>query len=382
MTKYLFTPGPVQLDAAVQAAMAEPVTSHRSREFPALLLRLQNRLRDLLRTRCPVPVVPGSGTGALEALAVNLVGPHSKVLSFSCGVFGDRFREIVRRRGAEVMPFDIEPGRACLPDDVANACRSFPDADLLLLTHNETSTGVLNPIEEICRALPDRKPLVLVDAVSSLGVVPVYPEKWGIDAMASCSQKGLGAPPGLGILWLSSRARDVLSKGLSAPTVFFDLSALLSALEKEEPSFPYTPPVTILRALDAALDGLARTGYERRFEAARRFARTLVEGFSGMGLELFVTDGTFRSPGVTSVKIPGKRADDLREILRDLGIETAGGQGGLKGDILRIGHFCGEGWPEVCLLLGSFLFACKKAKIPVKEPDLGKCLEVFAKEEA
>ncbi|MGC9371945.1 MAG: pyridoxal-phosphate-dependent aminotransferase family protein [Thermovirgaceae bacterium] len=380
MKKYLFTPGPVPLGAGVQAAMAEPVISHRSREFSVLLVRLQNRLRDLLRTSLSVPLVPGSGTGALEALAVNLIGPHSKVISFSCGVFGDRFREIAARRGARVIPFNIEPGRACFPDDVAKACRSFPDADALLLTHNETSTGVLNPIEEICRALPEPRPLILVDAVSSLGVVPLYPEKWGIDGIASCSQKGLGGPPGLGLLWLSNRARNVLGTRTTAPMVFFDLGALLSGLEREEPSVPYTPPVTIVRALDAAVDVLAVKGYEQRYKAARCFARTLAEGFTAMGLEPFVSDRRYRSPGVTSVKIPGRRAEEIREILRDLGIETSGGQGGLKDDILRIGHFSDEGWPELCLLLGSFLFACKRAEIPVKEPDFGKCLDLFSEE--
>jgi len=382
MRKYLFTPGPVPLAAGVQAAMTEPVTSHRDREFPALVLRLQNRLRDLLRTSGPVPFVPGSGTAALEALAVNLIEPGSKVLSFSCGIFGDRFREIARRRGAQVFSFDTAPGSPCLPGEVAGACREFADADVLLLTHNETSTGVLNPLEEICRRLPEKRPLILVDAVSSLGVVPLYPEKWGIDAIASCSQKGLGAPPGLGVLWLSNRARNVLGKRETAPTVFFDLCALLAGLEKEEPSVPYTPPVTIVRALDAALDGMARAGYEKRFSDAKRFARTLARGFGSMGLRLFVHDEAYRSPGVTAVEIAGGRAEDVRENLRDCGIETAGGQGALKGRILRIGHFSGEGWPEAALLLGSFWFACKGAKIPVEEPDFGKCLEEFEKEEA
>ncbi len=382
MKKYLFTPGPVPLAAGVQAAMVEPVTSHRDREFPALLLRLQNRLRDLLRTSDPVPFIPGSGTAALEALAVNLIEPGSKVLSFSCGIFGDRFREIARRRGAGVVPFNIEPGHACLPEEVAKACRSFPDADVLLLTHNETSTGVLNPIEEICSALPGQRPLILVDAVSSLGAVPFYPEKWGIDAIASCSQKGLGAPPGLGLLWVSSRARNALGARRTVPTVFFDLGALLAGLEKEEPSVPYTPPVSIVRALDAALDGMARAGYEKRFSDAKGFARTLARGFRSMGLRLFVNDQAYRSPGVTAVEMAGGRAEEIRENLRDCGIETAGGQGALKGRILRIGHFSGEGWPEACLLLGSFWLACKRAHIPVEEPDFGKCLEEFEKEEA
>lgn len=382
MTKYLFSPGPVPLDPAVQAANAGPVISHRSREFPALLLRLQNRLRDLLRTSGPVPVFPGSGTAALEALAVNFTGPGTTAISFSCGVFGERFREIVKRQGARIIPFDVDPGRACSPGDVAEACNRYPEADVLLLTHNETSTGVLNPLEEICRALPEERPFVMVDAVSSLGMVPLYPEEWGIDAIASCSQKGLGAPPGLGIVRLSERIRSRLEKSAPPPTVFFDLDALISGLEKEEPSVPYTPPVTIIRALDAALDGMARMGYARRFESARRFARALSEGFASMGLKLFVPEDQFRSPCVTSVEIPGKRAEEVREILRDYGIETAGGQAGLKGRILRIGHFTDEGWPEACLLLGSFWSACKGAQISVEEPDLGKCLGAFGKEEA
>lgn len=381
MTRYLFTPGPVPLDGRVSSVMAEPVAGHRSREFAVLLLRVQNRLRDLLRSAEPVPLIPGSGTGAMEALAVNFTGPGSKVISVSCGVFGERFREIARRCGAEVATFDIEPGRPCLPEDVLEACRIHPDADVLLLTHNETSTGVCNPLEEICRALPKERPLILVDAVSSLGVVPLYPEEWGVDALASCSQKGLMAPPGLGICWLSPRAREVLSKGRETPTVFFDLKAFLSGLEREVPSVPYTPPVTVIRALDAALDGILQEGSRKRFTARRRFARSLAAGMESMGLKLFVEQKEHRSPGVTAVEIPENRAEDVRKALSDIGLETAGGQGKLKGRIFRVGHFTREDWPEICLILGSLWAACREVGISLREPDLKNVREVYERED-
>ncbi|HAG22917.1 MAG: Aminotransferase class V [Synergistales bacterium 53_16] len=381
MKRYLFTPGPVPLDGRVSSAMARPVAGHRSREFSTLLLRVQNRLRDLLRSTEPVPLVPGSGTGALEALAVNFTGPGSKVISLSCGVFGERFREIARRSGAEVVSFDIEPGKPCLPEDVRDACMIHPDADVLLLTHNETSTGVCNPLEEICRALPKERPLVLVDAVSSLGVVPLYPEKWGVDAIASCSQKGLMAPPGLGICWLSPRAREVLSKGREASSVFFDLKAFLKGFEKEMPSVPYTPPVTVIYALDAALEGIFNEGAQKRFAARRRFALALAEGFESMGLELLVGQKEYRSPGVTAVKIPEMRAESVREALDGMGLETAGGQGKLNGHIFRVGHFTWEGWPEICLILGSVWAACREVGISLREPDLKNVREVYERED-
>lgn len=381
MRRHLFTPGPVPLDPHVQLAMAEPVAGHRSSEFSALLSRLQNRLTDLLRSEGPVPLFPGSGTAALEALAVNFTGRGSKVISVSCGVFGDRFREMARRQGAEIIPFDVEPGGACRPEAVADACRGHPDADALLLTHSETSTGVLNPLEEICKALPEKKPLLLVDAVSSLGVVPLHPGKWGVDGIASCSQKGLAAPPGLGIVWLSGRARNALCTGVTPRTVYFDLPELLSGFQEERPSIPYTPPVTLLRALDAALDLMAREGCERHFAARKRFARLLADGLDSMGLELLAGEERHRSPGVTAVKIPEGRAGEVREALREMGLETAGGQNGLKGHVVRIGHFTNEGWPEACLLLGSLWAACRKAGIALDKPDLSRCYKVFREED-
>ncbi|MBP8673048.1 MAG: alanine--glyoxylate aminotransferase family protein, partial [Synergistales bacterium] len=170
--KYLFTPGPVPLPHEVASSGARPMIGHRSEEFSALLLRLQNRLRDLLKSSGPVVLFPSSGTGALQSLVENLLRPGDVVISVSCGQFGFRFREMASRMDCQIIPVDVPWGGAVAPEAVVEAVKAHPEARAILLTHNETSTGVINPIHAIASALPKERPLLLVDVVSSLGVAP------------------------------------------------------------------------------------------------------------------------------------------------------------------------------------------------------------------
>ncbi len=359
MVQHLFTPGPVALSPETLLAGARPMMSHREPRFSALLRRLQNRLCDLMDVDGPILLLPGSGTGALEALALNLVLPEDRVLSLSCGVFGERFREIVARRGATVAAVDVEPGRAVTAEAACRALEAHPGTTVLLLTHNETSTGVTNDIESIVAALPrEGRPLVLVDAVSSLGAMACRPQAWGVDGLASASQKGLVTPPGVALLWLSPRAWEKAER-CASPSYYFDVALHRRFLEKEEPENPYTPPVSLLVSLDEALSLMADEGFSRRFEGRRRFAEALVAGAAALGLAPFVFDASSRSAGVTALAVPGGRGVELQKALRSLGIEAAGGQKALKGAVIRLAHYGDESWPELALLLGGLYGAMK-----------------------
>ncbi|MDR1886226.1 MAG: alanine--glyoxylate aminotransferase family protein, partial [Synergistaceae bacterium] len=332
MSGYLLTPGPVPTSREVSLAEARELIGHRGAAFSEIFLRIEAKLSKLLRSGGPVAILPSSGTGALESLAANLAGPDTRAISVSCGVFGDRFREITALGGTKMINVDIEPGGWASPEIVSGAVAANPDADVLLLTQNETSTGVMNPIREIIAALPrDKRPLVLVDGVSSVGAMPCYPEEWGIDGLAAASQKGLLTPPGLGFVWLSERGWEAAS-ARKCPSYYFDLPRQRKYLDRDAPENPYTPPVSLYYALDAALDTVTSDGW---FEARRRASEALAAGAESLGFQPLVSDKKFRSPGVTALTLPGGDIPSVIKRLRAMGLDPAGGQGTLKGRIMR-----------------------------------------------
>ncbi|MCF7935837.1 MAG: alanine--glyoxylate aminotransferase family protein [Synergistales bacterium] len=368
MDRYLVTPGPVPVPQGGQEAGVRQPVSHREPAFSVLLARVVNRLRDLLDTSGPVVVLPSSGTGALEALVQNLIAPGERVLSVSCGAFGERFREIARRRGAEVVPLDIPWGRAVSPEEVRSALRNSGGVAAVLLTHNETSTGVVNPVEAIASVLPGKKPLLLVDSVSGLGAMPCFPERWGVDGLASASQKGLLAPPGLGIAWLSPRGWEKASAA-SQGGLYFDLPSYRERMEGGRPQTPCTPAVTLLNVLDATLHLMVSVGYGNWFAEKRRFAAVLCGLAESMGIPPLVETPDHRSPGVTALSVPGA-GGCLQEQLRALGMETAGGQGPLKGEIVRIASYAQVGWMDLSLIAGTLFAAARECGMSVTAPDI------------
>jgi aspartate aminotransferase-like enzyme len=363
MNRYLMTPGPVPISTGVSLAEARPLIGHRGAEFSSLFKNIEEKLGRLLRSKSRTVIFPSSGTGALESLAVNFAGPDTTVISVSCGVFGDRFREITDLTGAKVINVDIPPGEAVLPETVASAVASFPDAAILLLTQNETSTGVFNPVDEIISSIPkDKRPLVLVDGVSSVGAMPCYPEDWGIDGLATASQKGLLTPPGLGFVWLSQRAWEHVSRR-KCPNYYFDLVQQRKYLDKDAPENPYTPPVSLYTALDAALDEILSDGW---LDFRARAARSLAAGLEALGFELLVKDRRFRSPGVTAFFYPSDKASGetsaIAKALEAMGVDVAGGQGKFKGNLIRMSHYHDVRWPEISLVLGSLYAALGSAR--------------------
>ncbi len=352
MRKYLLTPGPVELPSTVLAAEAEQMESHRSPAFSSLFEGISQKLGRLLESESPVVIHPSYGKGALESAADNFLRPGDKFISLSCGAFGERFREIAARTGAEGIFADYEEGSAPSPDAAADLVRAHPDARAMLVTQNETSTGVVVPVREIAAAVPkDTRPLILVDGVSSVGAMECFPEEWGIDVLCTASQKGLMTPPGLGFIWLSGRALAELGKR-PCPSYYFDLKLHLKYMRKYEN--PYTPPGSLYYALDAALDIILKEGARSWFAKRRRWADAFASGLERLGYELLVKDPALRSAGVTAFRAPGGKSEEVRSILAKAGLTTAGGQGALKGKLIRSAHYGDWGERELSEILSAF----------------------------
>src|SRR5437870_5298003 len=240
----LRTPGPTPLPPAVREALAGEMIAHRGGDFAALLEECVAGLKWAFQTQHDILVLTASGTGGLESLVANTLSPGQRLLVFSLGYFGERMAKIARVYGADVVQVDVPPGQAVDPQLVYDRLEAEPDVDTVFVTHNETSTGVLNPLREIAAAVRQVRPeaLLLVDGISSIGSVPIQPEAWGCDVVVAGSQKGWMIPPGLAFVSISPRGWERQAKA-RMPKYYFDwLQARRSA---EQGETPWTPGVSL-----------------------------------------------------------------------------------------------------------------------------------------
>jgi len=330
-------PGPTAVPPDVLEAVAHPMVDHRGRRFAELIQRVSTQLKDFFQTKNDVLILSASGTGGMEAAVVNTLSPGDKVLAVSIGAFGDRFASIAETYGAQVMRLSYEWGQAANPEDVARALAEDRNIKAVLVTHNETSTGVTNPLEEIARVVRDQARLLIVDAVSSLGAIPVETDAWGLDVVVTGSQKGWMVPPGLAFISLSERGWKA-NESAKMPRFYFDLVRHRELLPKGQT--PWTPTVSVFFGLEVALERMAAEGQERIFARHARIGQMVRNGVKDLGLKPLVADERFASNTVTSIKCPeGIEVAVLRRLLEDeYDLVLAGGQGKLSGKIFRIGH--------------------------------------------
>lgn len=335
--RYLFTPGPTPVPPPVLAALAEPVLHHRGPDFRAVYARVLERLKGVCCTDREVLLYTCSGTGLLESAIANVVSPGDRVLSVSAGHFGERWAEIARAFGAEVDELRYPWGESPSPTDLAARLEGHK---LVLLTHSETSTGVVADLQGLAAAAKEGGALVAVDAVSSLGAVPLETDAWGLDVVVSGSQKALMTPPGLALVAVSD---DAWKGRGTVPRFYFDWERTRAAQAELDAAF--TPATSLVVALDVALGLLLDGGLESAFERHVRLGRACRAGARAMGLELFSPDDDSASV-VTAIRAPdGVDSTELVLRLRDsFGITLAPGQGPLKGKVFRIGHL---GWFDV-----------------------------------
>jgi serine---pyruvate transaminase len=335
--RYLFTPGPTPVPPAVLAAMAEPIVHHRGPDFAVVYERTLARLQEVFRTEHDVLLFTASGTGAFESAVANLVSPGERHLVVSAGNFGERWAQMVAAYGAELVHLQLPWGETPSPDALAAELDRGGEVKAVYLVHSETSTGVVADVEALARVAREAGALVVVDAVSSLGAVPLETDAWGIDVVVSGSQKALMAPPGLGMASVSPAALDAAGSGAR---FYFDWQRTLEAQRKLDA--PFTPAVTLVKALDVALGLILEEGLDAAFDRHVRLGRATREGVKAMGLELASPDED-RSAVVTTVRAPEEL--DVKAFLLDLrdrlGVQLIGGQGEWAGKVFRIGHI---GW--------------------------------------
>jgi serine---pyruvate transaminase len=332
--RYLLTPGPTPVPPEVLAAISQPVVHHRSPDFRPVYERTLARLREVFCTESDVLLFGSAGTGAMESAVANLCSPGERVLVVSAGQFGERWRAIASAYRAEVETLEYTWGEIPTADDVASRLQELGGAKAVLLTHSETSTGVVCDLQAIAAAAGAQGALSFVDAVSSLGAVPLEMDAWGLDVVVSGSQKALMTPPGLAMVSASERAWAARGE---SPRFYFDWERTRKAQATLDA--PFTPPVSIVAGLDVALGMLLDAGLEAVFDRHVRLGRACREGAKAMGLELFSPDDD-RSAVVTAIRAPdGIDATELVAGLRDrFGITIANGHAALKGKIFRIGH--------------------------------------------
>jgi aspartate aminotransferase-like enzyme len=329
-------PGPTPCPAEVLAALGRQMINHRGPEMAALARSVVERLGPFFQTANDIVLLTGSGTAGLEAAVVNTLSPGDRVLGLSVGLFGDRFLEIAGAYGVEVRPLRFDWGRAVDPEAVRRALAENAYR-AVLITHNETSTGVTNPLREICEVIGQASPaLILVDAISSLAAIPLASDAWGVDLLVSGSQKAWGVPPGLAMVAVSPRAWNA-AETARLPRYYLDLRRHRDALRQGQ--FPWTPAISILYALDAALGLMEREGRESIYARHALCAARTREALGALGLALFA-EARFASNTVTAVRLPeGMDGQALTRRLREkYDTVVGGGQARLSGRIVRLGH--------------------------------------------
>lgn len=335
----LMIPGPTPVPEAALLAMAKHPMGHRSKEFDAIFAECTENLKWLHQTKSDVLSLTVSGTGAMEAGIINFLSAGDRVLVGTNGKFGERWAEVAEAYGLNVEIIKAEWGLPLDPENFREKLEADTEKQIkaVIITHSETSTGVLNDLETINRHVKAHgEALIMVDAVTSLGAANVPMDAWGIDVIASGSQKAYMIPPGLGFVAVGPKAWEAY-KTAKLPRYYLDLGKYRKEAAKN--TTPFTPPVNMFFGLQVTLQMMKAEGLENVFARHKRLMTTTRAAVQALGLPLFAADGC-ASPAITSVMPPAEvDAQKVRTLMRKrFDISLADGQDHLKGKIFRIGH--------------------------------------------
>jgi aspartate aminotransferase-like enzyme len=335
MKKRLLTPGPTPVPEETLLELAKPVVYHRTPECRQLLGEVIEDLKYVFRTRGTIIPLTCSGTGGLEAAIANTIVPGNKAIVLMAGRFGERWRNICKAFGGEVIGITVPDGQAVQPEQVQQALKQHPDATIVCSTLCETSTGVGHDIQAFGKIVASTPALLLVDAISSLGVMEFHNDDWHVDICVTGSQKALMLPPGLAFLSVSDKAWQQIERRPSGNIFYFDLKKARAKVETNET--PFTPAHTLLAALRVSLKRIRAEGIEHIWTRQTRMAAAARAGFQALGLEIFAAQP---ATGLTVVKVPAgiDGVALLSKLEKHYGIKIAGGQDHLKGKIIRLGH--------------------------------------------
>jgi aspartate aminotransferase-like enzyme len=323
--KRLFTPGPTPVPESVMLRMAEPIIHHRHPEFNAIFTRVNENLRYLFQTQQPVLTLASSGTGGVESTFVSLFSPGDTVIAVNGGKFGERWVKMPR----------TEWGKVPTADQIVTALRAHSTAKAVYLVHSETSTGTATDVKTLARVIRENSDaLVCIDGITAIGAHELRFDEWGIDVCVTGSQKGLMIPPGLAFVAVSSRAIAAMETS-KLPKFYFDLRKALKAYEKNDT--PWTPAISLVIGVDAALQMIRAEGVENIWRRHERLAMALRTGIQAIGLRLFSDSPSF---AVTPVWMPdGVEWKKFNSTMKEkYGITIAGGQDEFAGRIFRVAH--------------------------------------------
>ena len=357
--RLLMGPGPSNPDPRVLAAMGMNPVGHLDPFFVDLMDRTMDALRHVYGTdnHHTLPI-SATGSGGLETIMMNLLEPGDGAVVCVVGHFGQRLAELARRAGADVRVIEAPPGEIIDPDDVA-AALAHRSAKLVAFVHVETTTGACQPVPAMVEVARRHGALVAMDCVTSLAGMPVKIDEWGVDAAGSCTQKCIGAPPGLGPITVGPRAMEAVRARHQKPTTwYFDLSLLFQYWGEgggaKKRAFHHTAPIASIYGFYEALRIILEEGLEARWARHRAAHETLVRGLDKLGLSLF-TPATHRATTINVVAVPdGLDEAQVRRRLLDMGVEMGGGLGALAGKVWRVGLMgYNAQTPRIELFLGA-----------------------------
>ncbi|MGI6621308.1 MAG: pyridoxal-phosphate-dependent aminotransferase family protein [Bacillota bacterium] len=337
--KLLLGPGPSNADPRVLRALSEPTLGHLDPDFVGIMDETTELLRYVFDTKNQLTIpISGTGSAGMEAALVNSLEPGDKAIICVAGVFGERMVDLAGRMGIEVIRVDAPWGKPVDPDDVRQAIRQHPDAKIVAIVHAETSTGVLQPLDDIARMAHEAGMRIVVDAVTSLGGMEVPADRLGLDFVFSGTQKCLSCPPGLAPITVGERAFDfIVNRKTKCQSWYLDLS-MISRYWGGERFYHHTAPINMIYAFNEALRIIKEEGLEARWARHRLNQKALIAGIEAMGMRL-VVDPEYRLPSLTTVYFP-EGIEDVparMKLLNEFGIEIGAGLGDFKGKVWRIG---------------------------------------------
>jgi aspartate aminotransferase-like enzyme len=335
--RYLMTPGPSPVPAKIREALAQEIMHHRTDEFIEILKEINEGLKYVFCTKNPVITFSSSGTGAMEAAITNFLSAHDKILVVVGGKFGERWAEIAKAYGLEVVQMDVEPGKVPSAGEVKRLLEQHKEIKAVYTTLCETSTATVFDIEALGAETRDKNILLVVDAISGLGQDKLLTDEWGVDVVVSGSQKGFMLPPGLSFISVSEKAKNFL-KTSNLPKYYFNLDKALKGYEKN--NTPFTPAVSLVVGLKESIDLIKKDGMENLWQRFKKMAYATQQAGMALGLKIFSQNP---SCSVTAIVSPGgvKSKDIVKRMRKEYGVSIAAGQGELEEKIFRIAHM---GW--------------------------------------
>ena len=379
---FLQVPGPTNIPDRVLQAMAFPAMDHRGPDFQNLSFNVLKKIKLIFKSEDPVVIFPSAGTGAMEASLANTLSEGDKILMFETGHFATEWCQAARRYRLDVdfIPGDWRTGadpkivEKKLSEDKNHKIKA------VLVTHNETSTGIKSQVEEVRKAIDssNHPALFMVDTISSLGSYNYDHQKWKVDVTVGGSQKGLMCPPGLSFNAISPKALEAYKKSKLTKS-YFDWGQMLD--NNKNGFYPYTPAVNLLYALNEAVDMLLEEGLENVFKRHKRHADATRIAVEAWGLEILARNPIERSDSITAIMVPdGHDSDNLRKIIYDnYNMSLGTGLNKVKGKVFRIGHMGDLNDLTLAGTLSGVEMGLKKSGIPFNKGGIMAALDFLSK---